>query len=182
MERDEMEWRFKRREPVEGLAFLLDDSVEIVAGPHRGVTGSVRAVHELTPEPIYVVELGAGQDVHLAQSALVGAGADGGLGDLQRWYSARCNGDWEHEFGIKIDTLDNPGWSVDIQLAGTGLADVAFEEVNRNESEREWMICRVRKKVFEGRGGPHMLGAIIRTFLQWATETSQGARSGNEQP
>ena len=38
---------------------------------------------------------------------------------LQDWYLAQCNGDWEHEFGIKIDTLDNPGWSVVIDLLGT---------------------------------------------------------------
>jgi len=28
---------------------------------------------------------------------------------LQEWYLEQCNGDWEHEFGIKIETLDNPG-------------------------------------------------------------------------
>jgi len=28
---------------------------------------------------------------------------------LQDWYAARCYGDWEHEFGINIRTLDNPG-------------------------------------------------------------------------
>ena len=29
---------------------------------------------------------------------------------LQKWYKSQCNGDWEHSFGIKIETLDNPGW------------------------------------------------------------------------
>ncbi|MFD5200063.1 Imm53 family immunity protein [Streptomyces sp. NPDC058375] len=28
---------------------------------------------------------------------------------LQGWYSAQCNEDWEHEWGGKIETLDNPG-------------------------------------------------------------------------
>ncbi|GHB54781.1 hypothetical protein GCM10010331_48120 [Streptomyces xanthochromogenes] len=36
--------------------------------------------------------------------------AENVLDRLQSWYSAQCNGDWEHEWGIKIDTLDNPGW------------------------------------------------------------------------
>ena len=39
---------------------------------------------------------------------------------LQRWYAEQCNGDWEHEFGIKIETLDNPGWNLEIDLSGTG--------------------------------------------------------------
>jgi len=175
MERDEIDWRFNRREPVGGLAFLLNDSVKVVSGPHRGATGSVIAVHELTPRPIYVVELGTGQDVHLAQSELVGVGAAGGLGDLQRWYSGQCDGDWEHSYGIKIGTLDNPGWSVDIELTGTDLVDAPFDAVTRTEPDREWIDCRVRDHRFEGRGGPHMLGAIIRTFLQWATAVSRGS-------
>jgi ribosomal protein L37E len=34
------------------------------------------------------------------------------LSKLSDWYAAQCDGDWEHEFGIHIGTLDNPGWSV----------------------------------------------------------------------
>ncbi|MFE2849501.1 Imm53 family immunity protein, partial [Streptomyces scopuliridis] len=29
---------------------------------------------------------------------------------LQNWYTQQCDGDWEHEWGVKIATLDNPGW------------------------------------------------------------------------
>jgi hypothetical protein len=29
---------------------------------------------------------------------------------LQRWYTAQCDGGWEHHYGITIGTLDNPGW------------------------------------------------------------------------
>jgi hypothetical protein len=43
------------------------------------------------------------------------------LARLRAWYSARCDGNWEHEHGVKIDTLDNPGWSVVIDLEGTDL-------------------------------------------------------------
>jgi hypothetical protein len=32
------------------------------------------------------------------------------LNELQVWYGAQCNGSWEHTYGIKIETLDNPGW------------------------------------------------------------------------
>jgi hypothetical protein len=28
---------------------------------------------------------------------------------LHRWYAAQCDGDWEHEFGIRLTTPDNPG-------------------------------------------------------------------------
>ncbi|MFE4959105.1 Imm53 family immunity protein [Streptomyces sp. NPDC056653] len=28
---------------------------------------------------------------------------------LQNRYAQQCDGDWEHEWGVKIATLDNPG-------------------------------------------------------------------------
>jgi hypothetical protein len=40
---------------------------------------------------------------------------------LQNWYAAQCDGNWEHAWGIKIDTLDNPGWTVTIYLHDTPL-------------------------------------------------------------
>jgi hypothetical protein len=41
--------------------------------------------------------------------------------ELQRWYEAQCNGDWEHHNGITIESCDNPGWWVKIDLADTSL-------------------------------------------------------------
>ena len=40
------------------------------------------------------------------------------LGWLERWYQAQCDGDWEHHSGVTIETLDNPGWLVKIDLRG----------------------------------------------------------------
>src|SRR5713226_7835308 len=40
-------------------------------------------------------------------------------GLLEKWYRQQCNGDWEHSWGIKIDTLDNPGWTIEINLNET---------------------------------------------------------------
>ncbi|MEH0820740.1 Imm53 family immunity protein [Micromonospora sp. CPCC 205714] len=41
---------------------------------------------------------------------------------LQAWYATQCDGEWEHEFGIQIETVDNPGWSVSIDLGDTALS------------------------------------------------------------
>lgn len=38
---------------------------------------------------------------------------------FQRWYEVHCDGDWEHEEGVLIATLDNPGWQVRISLRDT---------------------------------------------------------------
>jgi hypothetical protein len=28
---------------------------------------------------------------------------------VEDWYAARCDGDWEHEFGVRLVTLDTRG-------------------------------------------------------------------------
>jgi hypothetical protein len=47
---------------------------------------------------------------------------------LQMWYLGQCDGSWEHQFGVRIETLDNPGWSVTIDLDGTEYANARFPE------------------------------------------------------
>ena len=98
---------------------------------------------------------------------------------LEAWYAAQCDGDWEHSFGVQVDTLDNPGWTVDIDLEGTALADAPFEEVaygvgdDAAPSEDDWMVCKVQEKRFVGVGGPHKLDEIFETFLNWADQQGQ---------
>jgi len=98
--------------------------------------------------------------------------------ELQKWYHSQCDGDWEHQFGIRVETLDNPGWSVRIQLRGTPLEDKPFQPIKqRMEHKRDWMVCEVVNNQFQGHGGPLMLEEIIRAFLSWAHAPSK-TRSG----
>lgn len=30
---------------------------------------------------------------------------------LTRWYARHCDGYWEHPPRVKIETIDNPGWT-----------------------------------------------------------------------
>ena len=54
------------------------------------------------------------------------------LSRLEAWYMRQCNDDWEHQYGVKIDTLDNPGWSVTVDLIDTNLDGVDFVTVAEN--------------------------------------------------
>ena len=45
---------------------------------------------------------------------------------LQNWYKMHCDGDWEHSYGVIIDTLDNPGWKLSVDLTDTLLEDAEF--------------------------------------------------------
>jgi len=92
------------------------------------------------------------------------------LAEIQQWYDAQCDGDWEHEFGVGIETLDNPGWTVEIDLEATPLDGCEFPPIKDMRAGREWLFCEVSEGRCRGSGGPHMLGRILRKFLDWASK------------
>jgi hypothetical protein len=90
------------------------------------------------------------------------------LARLQRWYASQCNGDWEHYAQVKIETVDNPGWRVKIDLVDTDLEGVPFAEISNLEPETDWIRCWVEDGQFQGAGGAPMFEAILAHFLDWA--------------
>jgi hypothetical protein len=95
------------------------------------------------------------------------------LTGIQTWYLDQCDGDWEHDWGVRIGTLDNPGWDVQINVAGTPLEGVPFPAVEDLGPEDDWIHCWVDGNAFKGVGGPLMLQAILRHFLEWARASSR---------
>src|SRR6478735_4553108 len=77
---------------------------------------------------------------------------------LQSWYVGRCDGEWEHEFGIQIGTLDNPGWKVEIDLVDTPLDGAVFSRQEVHRSEDHWCVTWVESNTFHGAAGPLNLG------------------------
>ncbi len=99
------------------------------------------------------------------------------LAALQAWYASQCDGDWEQQHGIKIGTLDNPGWCLMVDLTGTILADRSFNDVKvRGDDDGDWCDCRVRGRVFEAFCGPGHLGDVISVFLAWAFAVAREAQ------
>jgi len=92
------------------------------------------------------------------------------LSRLSDWYGAQCDGDWEHTYGIKLETLDNPGWLLYIDLVGTELQDKPFTRVHRGDSEEDadWLDCKVASGKFEAAGGVQNLPDMLDAFLSWA--------------
>lgn len=88
---------------------------------------------------------------------------------LQIWFEANCDDEWEHGYGVKIETLDNPGWAVSIDLADTYLEHVDFKPVEyQNEQEDDWVQCKKNETKFDGFGGPRKLEELLGIFLAWA--------------
>jgi hypothetical protein len=87
---------------------------------------------------------------------------------LVSWYASYCDGDWEHSYGVKIETLDNPGWIVKIDLADTELENIHIEYSRQDRSETDWVDYKVVARKFDGAGGVGNLEEIIEIFLKIA--------------
>lgn len=89
------------------------------------------------------------------------------LKNIQNWYKSNCDGDWEHSYGVLIETLDNPGWSVEIDLINTPCADKKFAEINIDKGDSDWITCKISDNKFLGSGDPDKLEAILKIFLDF---------------
>ena len=100
------------------------------------------------------------------------------LQELQEWYLSQCNKVWEHTYGVSIGTLDNPGWSVEVELTDTYLEGVRFNTQsygvgeNAEPNGHDWMVCIVKDNKFVGHGGPRKLEELIKVFLVWAKQNA----------
>jgi Immunity protein 53 len=77
------------------------------------------------------------------------------LEELQQWYASNCNGDWEHGYGIEINTMDNPGWHLRVELDETNLENYSFTSIQIENNEHDWYNCKVEKDKFEAFGDPN---------------------------
>ena len=91
---------------------------------------------------------------------------------LSNWYTQQCDGGWEHQNGIKIETLDNPGWSLVIDVEGTALETRSFADethgLDPHSSSSSWWVCKVEDTKFRAACGPHDLPSVLSRFRKWA--------------
>jgi hypothetical protein len=87
---------------------------------------------------------------------------------LQTWFQAQSDGEWEQSHGVTIETLDDPGWLVTIDLDGTPLENRSMPAIERDISKLDWLVCEVDRNRFRGQGDPGKLLSILETFQRWA--------------
>jgi hypothetical protein len=92
---------------------------------------------------------------------------------LQTWLQEQCDGEWEHRYGVTIQSTDNPGWRVTIDLRGTALEGKPFEPVVRGnftggDPQPPWLHWRVKEAAFRGAGDLERLDEILSVFLAWS--------------
>jgi hypothetical protein len=87
---------------------------------------------------------------------------------LLNWYQDHCNRDWEHGKGIHIGTIDNPGWSLSVEIEDTEIENKQFDKIEIERSENDWLVCFIHGGKFEGRCGTGNLPDILHIFRCWA--------------
>lgn len=85
---------------------------------------------------------------------------------LQQWYESQCNGDWEHQHGVKITTIDNPGWDLKIDIYNTDLEGLEIDYQLVEKSEEDWYGFKADKYKFEAFGDPSKLETLILKFRE----------------
>ena len=83
---------------------------------------------------------------------------------LMEWYNNQCDGDWEHYYGVKIDTIDNPGWNIEIDTTESEkeLEDLPWQW--HEIAENDWYGYKVENSVFIGSSDPKKLEKLISIF------------------
>ncbi|MDZ4687168.1 MAG: immunity 53 family protein [Planctomycetaceae bacterium] len=96
------------------------------------------------------------------------------LSRLQKWYATQCDGEWEHQSGIQIQTLDNPGWMITINLVGTELHARPFQGISEGVDKGNhpvrprWIHCSLQNGVWQGASDETQLTRLLEVFLNWA--------------
>jgi hypothetical protein len=92
------------------------------------------------------------------------------------WYEKQCDGNWEHDYGLSIESMDNPGWAVKIQLNETELDNKPFPTLESKDFRRladdsdgtPWYQIQVQNNVFIAYCSPGKLEFVISIFLEYA--------------
>ena len=62
---------------------------------------------------------------------------------LQDWTKSQIDGDWEHELGISISMLDNPGWVLSADVSNYGEFLKETKPLGR-DNDVDWIDFEVR--------------------------------------
>ncbi|TJZ49883.1 hypothetical protein FAZ15_21905 [Sphingobacterium olei] len=83
---------------------------------------------------------------------------------IDNWYKNQCNGDWEHEHAITIQTLDNPGWKFSLDLINTCLEGFLFD-LNFKEGFSNWYQIKSDGEKYIGYSDFNNLNTLIEKFI-----------------
>src|SRR2546430_16476331 len=74
---------------------------------------------------------------------------------IQAWHKAQLERGRDPSLGVRIETLrERPGWSVQIDLAGTELPGLKLAPYKEGVTGRDWHAYRIKDDRFQGIADP----------------------------
>jgi hypothetical protein len=102
------------------------------------------------------------------------------LDRLQAWYLSQCDDEWEQHHVVRIESLDNPGWQLQVDLGGTRWAGREFAPVHHDATDHDWLRCWVNDNRWHAAAGPCNLEDAIAVFLDWVGAADGPAPRGTQ--
>jgi hypothetical protein len=87
------------------------------------------------------------------------------LEKLQSWLAEQADGEREHTYGVRIETTDNPGWILRIDLHETIWEKIVLPPFSYETSESDWYFYKIEDNVFTAAGDLSKLDFLIGTFF-----------------
>ncbi|MBM0256348.1 Imm53 family immunity protein [Micromonospora sp. 4G55] len=89
---------------------------------------------------------------------------------LQSWFKRNCDEDWEHEYGIRVESTDNPGWSVEVDLVDTDVEGRLLSRQKLTPDAGRWAWVWSDGDCFHGACDPLSLDVVLRQFRAFVEE------------
>ncbi|WP_449386945.1 Imm53 family immunity protein [Chryseobacterium lineare] len=89
---------------------------------------------------------------------------------LQKWFKEQTDGNWEHEVIIKIESIDNPGWSIEIDLMKSDIIPIEWRLFEI--SDDNWLGYKFEDNIFYIAGDASKLDLSIRVFQEFIEKGS----------
>lgn len=97
---------------------------------------------------------------------------------LVAWYTEHCDGEWQHRYGIRLETLDNPGWLLTVDLVHTNLEGTTMDDVMEGCSpdghprSPRWIHCSVKENQFRGACDLLQVSRLFAVFQRFCTSVA----------
>jgi len=92
---------------------------------------------------------------------------------IENWFAYKCNGDWEHENGIEIVSVSNPGWYITIDLRNTPLENLQIDNDTIEHSENDWYFYIVKDAKYLASGDTTKLEFLLEKFKELVEQNSK---------
>lgn len=86
---------------------------------------------------------------------------------LSEWFSSQCDGDWEHEFGVRLETLDNPGWRLCVDIVGTGVEGRVLPRSKADLGSGRWLWTSADGESYEASCDVRSLRELLAAFRRF---------------